>query len=75
LEHLRSVASHVGAIVLPGPVSIAGVQDAFDEEGKCLDEHVEERVRKLATHLVDYIHENICPRVALEAMVRGEAAG
>jgi hypothetical protein len=51
------------------------VQDAFDEEGKCLDEHVEERVRKLATHLVDYIHENICPRVALEAMVRGEAAG
>ena len=75
LEHLRSVASHVGAIVLPGPVSIAGVQDTFDEEGKCLDEHVEKRVRELATHLVDYIHENICPRVALEAMVRAEAAG
>ena len=24
LEHLRSVCSHVGAIVLPGPVSVAG---------------------------------------------------
>ena len=74
LEHLRSVASHVGAIVLPGPVSIAGVQDVFDEDGRCLDEHIEKRIRELATHLLDYIHENICPRVALEAMVR-EAAG
>jgi len=25
LEHLRSVCSHVGAIVLPGPVSVAAV--------------------------------------------------
>ena len=74
LEHLRSVASHVGAIVLPGPVSIAGVQDVFGEDGRCLDEHIEKRIRELATHLLDYIHENICPRVALEAMVR-EAAG
>ena len=74
LEHLRSVASHVGAIVLPGPVSIAGVQDAFDEEGRCLDERLEKRIRGLATHLLDYIHERICPRLALEAMVR-EAAG
>ena len=24
LEHLRSVCSHVGAVVLPGPVSVAG---------------------------------------------------
>ena len=31
--------------------------------------------RALATHLLDYIHENICPRVAREAMVREEAAG
>ena len=29
LEHLRSVLSHVGAIVLPGPVSVAGVQNVF----------------------------------------------
>lgn len=31
--------------------------------------------RALATHRLDYIHENICPRVALEAMVREEATG
>ena len=31
LEQLRSVLSHVGAIVLPGPVSVAGVQGVFDE--------------------------------------------
>ena len=74
LEHLRSVASHVGAIVLPGPVSIAGVQDAFAEDGRCLDERLEKRIRGLATHLLDYIHVSICPRLALEAMVR-EAAG
>ena len=75
LEHLRSVASHVGAIVLPGPVSVAGVQSAFAEDGTCEDPAVEKRLRGLATHLLDYIHENICPRVALEAMVRDEAAG
>ncbi len=70
LEHLRSVCSHVGAIVLPGPVSVAGVQGVFDEEGRCLDEKIEGRIRGVATHLLGYIHENICPRVALEAMVR-----
>jgi chromate reductase len=70
LEHLRSVCSHVGAIVLPGPVSVAGVQQVFDENGRCLDEKIEERIRAVATHLLDYINTSICPRVALEAMVR-----
>ena len=74
LEHLRSVCSHVGAIVLPGPVSVAGVQDVFDDDGTCNDAAVEKAVRGIATHLNDYIHQNICPRVALEAAVRGEAA-
>ena len=74
LEHLRSVCSHVGAIVLPGPVSVAGVQDLFDEDGRCLDERVEARIRSVATNLIEYIQENICPRIALEAMVREKAA-
>ncbi len=74
LEHLRSVCSHVGAIVLPGPVSVAGVQDLFDEDGRCLDERVDARIRSVATNLFDYIRENICPRIALEAMVREKAA-
>lgn len=70
LEGLRSICSHVGAIVLPGPVSVAGVQKIFDEEGNCLDESTEKRIRSLATHLVSYIKENICPKEALETMVR-----
>ncbi len=73
LESLQSICSHVGAIVLPGSVSVAGVRKAFDEEGNCLDPGIEKRVRTVATNLLDYIGENVCPRIALEAMVRAEA--
>ena len=72
LEALRGICSHVGAIVLPGPVSVAGVQKVFDEEGNCLDDGVERRVRGLAGNLLDYIDKNICPRFALESMVRSD---
>ena len=72
LEHLRSVCSHIGAIVLPGPVSIAAVQSVFDADGNCTDEKIEKRIRSAATNLTDYIKENICPRIALEEMVRKE---
>ena len=70
LEHLRSVLSHIGAIVLPGPVSVAGVQQVFDDQGRCLDENIENRIRGVATNLIGYINSNICPAVALERMVR-----
>ncbi len=70
LEHLRSVCSHVGAVVLPGPVSVAGVQRVFDEEGRCLDPAVEKRVRGLAVALVDYLEHSVCPRLALERQAR-----
>ena len=61
--------------MLPGPVSVAAVHRAFDDQGKCLDEAVEKQVRGVATHLLDYLDQNICPRIALEAIVRagGEA--
>ena len=72
LEHLRSVLSHIGAIVLPGPVSVAGVQQVFDDKGRCLDENIEALIRGVATNLIDYIDSNICPRMALERMVREE---
>lgn len=72
LEHLRSVASHVGAIVLPGPVSVARVRDVFDAEGRCTDDAVETQVRGLATRLLEYLGSHVCPRVALEAMVRDD---
>ena len=73
LEQLRGVCSHVGSIVLPGPVSVAGVNRVFDEEGHCLDEATEKRVRGVATNLLDYLKQNVCPRMALEAFVREQS--
>ncbi|MBI5083919.1 MAG: NAD(P)H-dependent oxidoreductase [Acidobacteria bacterium] len=71
LEALASICTHVGALVLPGAVSVAGVQKAFDREGRCVDAEVEKRIRSVATNLIEYARGSICPRIALEAMVRG----
>lgn len=70
LEHLRSVCSHVGSIVLPGSVSVASVHALFDDQGRCRDERVEKRIRALATSLIEYIQKHICPHAALEETVR-----
>ena len=70
LEQLRGVCSHVGAIVLPGPVSIAHVRSVFNEDGECLDAGVEGRLHGLSENLLAYIQQNLCPRMTLEAMVR-----
>ncbi len=68
LEQLRGICAHVGALVLPGSVSVAQVHRAFDERGVCQDEQVETQVRGAATALVDYIRGAICPRLQLEAV-------
>jgi chromate reductase, NAD(P)H dehydrogenase (quinone) len=70
LEHLRSVCSHVGAIVLPNLVSVSGVQEHFDERGACLDHEIEKHIRSVGTTLLHYIEGAICPKIALEALVR-----
>lgn len=72
LEQLRGVCAHIGAIVLPGSVSVAGVQAAFDEEGNCTDPAVEEALRGIGGSLLEFIENYVCPKFALEAMVRGE---
>ena len=74
LEHLRSVCSHIGAIVLPGPVSVPRVGKVFDQSGQVLDPKIEERLQRLAHSLVEYINQNICPRMGLEKMVREDSA-
>lgn len=71
LEHLRSVCSHVGAIVLPGPVSVAKVQTVFDENGDCTNPAIEKRIRGVVGNLMRYIEDSVCPKAALEAVVRG----
>ena len=55
LEQMRTIASHVGALVLPRAVSIAQVQQMFDEDGNCLDAGTEKAVRSVATSLVEYL--------------------
>ena len=55
LEQLRRVLSHIGAIVLPGPVSIARVNKVFNEDGICQNKTIERRLRDLVGTLLDYI--------------------
>ncbi len=70
LEQLRAICSHVGALVLPLAVSVARVQQVFDENGNCRDTNVEKFIRSAASNLLDYIRGHICPAVTLEAMSR-----
>lgn len=70
LEHLRGVCAHVGAIALPLPVSIPNVQKAFGEDGNPTDPAVEKLVRRVGTGLLDYVRQNVCPRVQLEQLLR-----
>ena len=69
-EHLRSVLSHVGSIVLPGPISIAGIQNVFSEDGTIKDTNSEVAIRGVANTVMDYIRGYICPKVCLEEMAR-----
>jgi FMN reductase len=70
LEHLQSVCAHVGALVLPGSVSIARVNGCITQDGTCLDPVIEAQICTAMTVLVAYIRNHICPRVAFEEMVR-----
>ena len=70
LEHLRGVVSHIGAIPLPLPVSVPNVQKVFDSSGRCLDPSIEKLIRGVATNLLNYIKQNVCPRITLERLIR-----
>jgi NAD(P)H-dependent FMN reductase len=73
LEQLRSVCAHMGAIVLPLGVSIAGVQAMFDENDNCTDANTEILLEELGDSLIKFMEEYIEPRQVLEAMVRSES--
>jgi chromate reductase, NAD(P)H dehydrogenase (quinone) len=70
LESLRGVVSHVGALALPMPVSVANVQKVFDAEGRCLDPAVEKHIRRVATGVMDYLEQHVCPSITLERILR-----
>ena len=72
---LRGVCAHTGALVVPGAVSIAGVQGLFDEDGSCNDEPTKQVLAGLASSLTGFLREYVCPKYALESMVRGGGPG
>jgi NAD(P)H-dependent FMN reductase len=70
LEQLKGICSHTGAIVVPGSVSIAGIQQVFDDNGTCLDENAERALRGVAAAMTGFLDNFVCPKFALEEMVR-----
>ncbi|GGO84830.1 FMN reductase [Marinobacterium nitratireducens] len=72
-EQLRAICAHVGAIPLPMTVSVAKVQQVFDEEGNCRDAEIEKFIRRAARNLIEYIQDTICHKVSLEEVLRGES--
>lgn len=70
LEHLRSVAGHIGAVVVPKVVSVARVREAFDSDGNVLDEEVARDIRNLGLDLVQFIHDLRCPEISFEEWTR-----
>lgn len=70
LEQLRGVCSHIGAIVLPLSISVANVQNVFDEKGNCLDPNIDKLLRRAPEQLLNYINQNLCPAVTLERLLR-----
>ncbi len=70
LEQLRGVCGHVGALVLPGAVSVPGVQRIFDADGNINDASTEKHLRGVAQGLLDYVSRHVCPALALEEMMR-----
>ena len=48
LEQLKEICLLIGAIVVPGTVSITGVQNFFDDNGHCKDDPTETVLRGAA---------------------------
>ncbi len=70
LESLRGIVSHVGALPLPMPISIANVQTLFDADGRVVDPAAEALMRRSATSLLNYVENHVCPRFTLERLLR-----
>lgn len=70
LEHLRGACSHMGAIVVPATVSLSGVQRVFDARGEVADPGARAALEGTAQSLLDFLKTYVCPKIALEALVR-----
>lgn len=70
LEHLKSVCGHVGALVLPGAVSLPLVRQAFDSDGCCRDAEVERRLDELAGSFFTFLERHLCACTSSEEVAR-----
>lgn len=61
LEQMKAICSHIGALVVPGAVSVAGVQSQFDQHGRCLDAGTEKSLRQVATSMLKFLDTYIHP--------------
>jgi chromate reductase, NAD(P)H dehydrogenase (quinone) len=55
LEHLRSIATHIGCHVLPGSVSVGGAFGLFGEDGHCREPETQEALIHAAHSLVNEV--------------------
>ncbi len=55
LEALRGCLAHCGAIVMPHAISIAGVRQVFDENGKCLNPGAKQALAGVADSLLAFL--------------------
>lgn len=70
LEHLSGVCLHVGAMVLPGAVSIAQCYAAFGEDGACTLEEVREELDHLALILAEAVQGRLLFDSSIEHSTR-----
>ena len=49
---------------------MSNVNQAFDEDGNCIDSTVENQIKELASSLIEYLRLNVCPRMTLEELAR-----
>lgn len=68
LEQMKTICSHIGAILVPGAVSVAGVQSMFDEHGRCLDAGTEKSLRRVATGMLEFLDTYIHPAERLREL-------
>ena len=62
LEHLKGVMAHIGALVVPGSISVSSVQSAFDAEtGACQDPNTEAALRDVAASLLTSCRTTCAP--------------
>ena len=62
LEQLRGVFAHVGAIVIPGAVSIAGVRAVFEADGRVVEAGSEKALLGLAGSMINFMQDFVCPK-------------